>query len=515
MAVSTVPRLMGIDLGAGSLKATIIGVDGVVLGSASSPVRTESKQPGWAEQDPEEWYQSLCNAVPAAISEANIDSAEIKAVSFSAGAHTPVLLDKNDRLIRPAIMWSDQRSGAESRELENQFGDEIRRIGFNSPNPTWTLPQLKWLKRNEPDAFARIAKIMVAKDYLRFRISGAWQTDRVDAVGTLFADAQSQTWSEELCAMADIEVDLLPPIVNPVDQVGTVSRRAADDTGLSTSTLVIAGTMDTAVECYGAGAVKPGQGVIKLATAGTVSVVTDHLAHHNEVIDYPHVLPGFGFTITGTNSCASAHRWLRDQFFTGHAPGEPETDKTDAFDVMERLASTIPPGSNGLLFHPYLQGERSPYWDPKLRADFIGITMQHTRGHFVRAMYEGIAFSLLDCLESLRTQGLQLLSTRIIGGGTRSKTWREIVCNVIGSPIEVPENGDASYGAALIAGVGAGVFSSELDAVDRCVKITERIEPNRSLHEFYQEVFSIYKESQAKLAAINHRITDMQDSIRV
>lgn len=511
--MATGMMMMGIDLGAGSLKATIIGADGRVLGSASSPVRTVSEKPGWAEQYPEEWYQGLCSAVQAAINKAQIDATEITAISFSAGAHTPVLLDRNDRLIRPAIMWSDQRSSAESLKLEDQCGDMIRRIGFNSPNPTWTLPQLLWLKQNEPDAFSRIAKVMLAKDYLRYRISGAWQTDRVDAVGTLLAHAQSQTWSEELCALAGVEIELLPPIVNPVEQVGTVSWRAAADTGLAADTLVIAGTMDTAVECYGAGAVRPGQGVVKLATAGTVSVVTDHLAHHEEVIDYPHVLPGLGFTITGTNSCASAHRWLRNQFFIGGASNGRESEETSAFDEMEQLASSIPPGSNGMLFHPYLLGERSPYWDPKLRADFIGITMQHTRGHFVRALYEGIAFSLLDCLMSLQAQGLQLNSTRLIGGGARSKTWRETVCNVIGTPIEVPANGDASYGAALVAGVGAGVFANELDAVERCVKITERIEPNQSEHAFYQEAFSVFKESQSKLASINHRITEMQTSV--
>lgn len=503
--VSTTPFMMGIDLGAGSLKATIIGTDGQVCGSASSPVRTDSAKPGWAEQNPEEWYQGLCSAVPAAIRQAAIDPEAIVAVSFSAGAHTPVLLDENDQLIRPAIMWSDQRSGVESRELEEQSGDRIRQIGYNSPNPTWPLPQLNWLKRHEPDSFARIKKVLVAKDYLRFRIAGDWHTDRVDAVGTLFADASTQTWSEELCAMIGMNPDVLPPIVNPTDQVGHVTQQAARETGLSTRTLVIAGTMDTAVECYGAGAVEAGQGVIKLATAGTVSVVTESIDHHNEVIDYPHVLPGMGFTITGTNSCASAHRWLRDQFY-------PDGD-AGSFDEMEQLSSNIPPGSDGMLFHPYLQGERSPYWDPKLRADFIGITLQHTRGHFVRALYEGIAFSLLDCLESLRAQGLQLDSTRLVGGGAKSKTWRRIVCDVIGSPIEVPENGDASYGAALVAGVGAGVFSNERDAVDRCVKISDRLEPCQREHEFYQELFSVYKESQACLASINHRITEIQSSV--
>ncbi len=505
--------LMGIDLGAGSLKVTIIGSDGQLRGSASSEIQTAIPHPGWTEQDPEAWYQGLCAAVPRTLVAARLDATAISAISFSAGAHTPVLLDKDDKIIRPAILWSDQRSGVESRELTEQAGEMIHRVGLNAPNPTWTLPQLKWLQRHEPESVARTKRLFVAKDYLRFRLTGLWHIDRIEAVGTLLADAKAQTWSKEICDLIGWDMETLPPIVEPTAVVGEVSRVGAEESGLVKGTPVVAGTMDTAVECYGAGAVNPGQGVIKLATAGTVSVVTGGLEAHSEIIDYPHVIPGHAFAITGTNSCASAHRWLRDQFFLCNGEVGDAGNKSKAFDEMERLAAAVPPGSNGMLFHPYLQGERSPYWDARLRADFIGVTMQHTGGHFVRALYEGIAFSLLDCMGSLNDQGLSLSEVRLIGGGARSVTWRQIVCDVIGMPISVPDNGDASFGAALVAGVGVGVFSNERDAVQSCVSLVDHCEPVPSHHALYQELFSIYKESQAVLAAVNHRICDVVNRI--
>jgi xylulokinase len=272
--------------------------------------------------------------------------------------------------------------------------------------------------------------------------------------------------------------------------------------------------MDTAVESFGAGAVHPGDGVIKLATAGTVSVVGEGLAAHGGVIDYPHVVPGRGFSITGTNSCASAHRWLRDQFFLDSGSRDQPDRGRAAFEEMDAAARDVPPGADGMIFHPYLQGERSPYWDERLRADFIGITMRHTRGHFVRALYEGIAFSLFDCIHSLQDEALALDTVRLIGGGSRSPTWCQIVCDVVGKPIDVPANGDASYGAALIAGVGIGAFSDELDAVARCVKLAGHYEPDPHRTALYEEIFGIYKTSQAALTEVNHELSDISTRTR-
>ncbi|MCK0104431.1 xylulokinase [Pseudohalocynthiibacter sp. F2068] len=494
--------LLGVDLGAGSLKATIIGIEGTVQGEATVPIRTDMPKPGWSEQNPEDWYSGLCTAVPKAIKQSGVSAGALKAMSFSAGAHTPVLLDSNDQVIRPAILWSDLRSSGEARELLEMAKEEILRISFNLPAATWTLPQLLWLQRNEPDSVAAAKRLLIAKDYLRLRLTGEWHIDCVDAAGTMMADVRSNTWSPELYNLIDWDPLTLPPIVEPTRHIGNVSKRGASDSGLPEGLPVIAGTMDTAIETFGAGSINPGDGTIKLATAGTVCVVSDRSVAHRSVIDYPHVVPGRYFSITGTNSCASAHRWLCDLFYS------PGTTKGAAniFEVMDLEASKVPAGSDGMLFHPYLSGERSPYWDEKLRADFIGVTMRHSRGHFVRALYEGIAFSLFDCNLCFKAEGLEMETVRLIGGGSKSATWSQIVCDVFGKPVSVPVNGDASFGAALLAGVGIGVFASEAEAVSQCVRVARVFEPNVERTALYRDLFEIYKDSQASLASINHRL---------
>lgn len=500
--------LMGIDLGAGSLKVSIVNDAGQLLGSASSPVTTRTPKPGWSEQDPLEWYDAICKSVPAALDNAGISSGEVTAIAFSGGAHTPVLLDADNRIIRPAILWNDQRSIAESRELAAEAGDMIMDIGLNAPNPTWTLPQLKWLQRYEPEAAAGTRALLVAKDYLRYRVTGRRDTDWIEAVGTLLADSRVNQWSDKICGLIDWPLESLPPIASPTAVVGAVTAAAAAETGLAEGIPVVAGSMDTAVEVYGAGAVDPGQGVIKLATAGTVSVVSDQPHPDATLINYPYVVPGMAYTIAGTNSCASAHRWLKDELFTPINTA----DTGDIYEDMDRLAAGIAPGSDGMIFHPYLQGERSPYWDSLLRADYLGITMRHKRGHFVRALYEGIAYSLNDCVFALAGKGLELGSVRLIGGGSQSAVWSQIVCDVIGKPMMIPGNGDASFGAALIAGVGVGVFSGEKQAVEKCVSITRIYQPDAGRHALYRDLFAIYKEAQARLSELNHRIHDVVTS---
>jgi xylulokinase len=269
---------------------------------------------------------------------------------------------------------------------------------------------------------------------------------------------------------------------------------------------VVCGSNDTTVELFGVGAVRPGQGAIKLATAGVLSLVTDGPSVHPPISCYPHIVSGLYYTATGTNSCASAHRWLRDQFFL-----RPGDDGDAAFAEMDRLAAEVPPGSEGLIFHPYLQGERAPYWDPFLRGDFLGLTMGHGRAHFARALYEGIAFSIRDLLETARALGLAFGAVRLIGGGARSALWRRIIADATGLTVERPEHGDASYGAGLIAGVGAGVLPSADAAVEACVRIADRREPDPKQHAFYGELFALYKDAQSALAPLAHRLHRLLD----
>ena len=493
--------VLGIDIGAGSLKTTVVDAMGRERGSASGAFSTSVPHPGWSEQDPEDWWRALCLTVPQALANAGLTPGDVRAVSFSAGAHTPVLTDSSNRLLRPAIMWNDQRSSAEARELQDRYGDRILAIGLNRAAPTWTMPQLLWLRRNEPAVADAVRRVYVAKDWLRMKLCDQWHTDVTDAVGTLLWDHAARCWSEELCGMIDWDIRTLPPVVQASDIVGTVTAEASRECGLIAGTWVVCGTSDTSAESFGAGSDAVGAGVVKLATAGTVSIIGSQARVHPTLINYPFAIPGLWYTITGTNGCASAHRWLRDRFFLRDGD-----NGSAVFAHMDQLAGEAPVGSDGLLFHPYLQGERAPYWDPHLRADFVGMTMRHEKGHFVRALYEGIAFSLRDVLGQFRAQGLDLTEARIVGGGTRSPLWRQIVADVLGVRIVLPAVTDASFGAALLAGVAAGFFADEREAVRHGQGTRDVHEPDVGRAARYTELFSLYKETQAALSSINHRL---------
>ncbi|WP_333826504.1 xylulokinase [Pararhodobacter sp.] len=498
--------LMGVDVGAGSQKTTIIDSDGNVRGTAAWPVRTHAPKPGWSEQDPEDWWAALCRTAPAALREAGIRSDQIAGIAFSAGAHTPVLTDRSGVVLRPAILWSDVRSGAEAAELASRHGEEILRLGLNHPQPTWTQSQLLWLMRHEPEVMEKAARLYVAKDWLRGRLTGSWETDHTEAVGTLLFDGRAGAWSPRLCEMIGLDMALLPPVVLPTDVVGRVRRDAAEATGLAEGTPVICGSSDTSVETFGAGAIHAGDGTVKLATAATVSVVGTAPLIDATLINYPFAVPKLWYTMGATNSCASAHRWLAETFYADAAGTASEQ-----FAVMDAMADEVPAGASGLIFHPYLQGERSPHWDPRLRADFIGITFGHDRRHFVRALYEGVAFSLRDVLGQLQDKGLTMREATIIGGGSRSLLWRQIVADVLAMPICVPRVADASFGAALVAGIGAGVFADATEAVGRTVHIEYRHEPDRARSAFYAEMHAVYRDAARAMQPISHRLGQLAE----
>ncbi len=496
--------LVGVDIGAGSLKTMVISSDGAVHGAATRNIETHSPHPGWSEQDPQDWWDALCRTAPEAMAKAGVTNREIAGIAFSAGAHTPVLVDRNGKILRPAILWSDGRSGEEARELEANHGEEILAIGLNRPAPTWTQPQLLWLARHEPEVLREARRLYVAKDWLRSQLTGTWETDHTEALGTLLFDGRANEWSERLCGMIGFDPALLPPLVTPTTVVGAVSRQAAEATGFANDTPVVCGSSDTSVEAFGTGATRPGRGTIKLATAAAVSVVAKAPCIDPTLINYPFCVPGLWYTLGATNSCASAHRWLGNCFYSAG------NDNPDAiFAKMDEMASEVPPGARGLLFHPYLQGERTPHWDPLLRADFVGMTFEHDRRHFVRAMYEGIAFSVRDVLEQLRAKGLGLSEATIIGGGSKSATWRQIVADILGLTVSMPRVTDASYGAALIAGVGVGVFNSEVEAAESALDIQARHEPSAAHAGVYDELYGLYRETALALKPVNHRLSKL------
>lgn len=491
-------ELLGIDLGAGSLKATVISTSGQVLASASADVATDRPNPGWTEQNPEDWDAAMLSALQDIAS--RHDLTHVRAISFTAGAHTAVLMGADKAVLRPAMLWSDQRSGPQAEKLNATLGSRLLDIGHNRAAATWTLSQLLWLKENEPGTFDQIRYLQLAKDWLRSRLTGDFLTDRIDAEGALMAEAGKDRWSVELCDAIGWPMDRLPAILNPSSIAGAVTSQASRRYGLRKGTPVVVGTSDTAAETWAAGAIEPGFGVIKLATAGTISIMADKPHPCAELINYGHVVPDHNYLIAGTNSCASAHRWLRDLL------AGPEGKET-SFSVLDAQAGAVAAGSDGLLFHPYLEGERSPYWDPKLRADFLGLTARHTRGHMVRALYEGIAFSLKDCSLGFNKAGFHFNEFSLIGGGARSSVWSQIVADVMGVRVLLPEQGDASFGAALLAGVGIGVFSDERDAVRRSVRFRQTIDPNPRNAELYARNFERYRQTKSLLTEIYHAMS--------
>ena len=497
--------LLGVDLGTGGCKLTLVDTQGSIIGSSFTEYKTYYPHHGWSEQNPEDWYQTFLVTMAKLLRETGLKGSNIIALAVDASTHNAVLMGKKGEILRPCIMWTDQRSVDQVRDLEKRRGGEILRITYNKVNPTWTLPQLLWLRENEPDVMDRVERIFFTKDYLRYRLTGTWETDHIDAQGSMLFDGGTRQWSAELIEELKLPLSVFPPIVSPTALSGKITAEAARESGLLEGTPVVVGTSDTAAEDYGAGAIYPGQGIVKMATAGNVCIMSDEPHPTPKGFNYPHVVDGMWYIMGATNSCASANRWTRDTLGQWEVEAAALRGKS-AFQLMDEEAAKAPVGADGLFFHPYLLGERSPYFDPYLRASFVGATMSHQKAHFYRAVLEGIAYSLLDSMQVISELGLSFKDLRIIGGGAKSPLWRRIVADVMGMPVMVPKAGDASFGSALIAGVGIGLFPDARTAAERCVQFEESITPDRENHEKYGRYFAIYQKIHDQLAPVEKLI---------
>ena len=510
--------LLGIDYGTGGCKVTAIDETGAFAGEASVEYRTYHEHPGWSEQEPADWWASLCAALKE-LAAKGVDLRSVAACALDGSTHNAVLLgssgstaldhvlrDRSYRPVRRTIMWTDQRATAECEALKAGCGERIFSTCYQMPAPTWTLTQMMWLKANEPDALARTEHVLFVKDYVRCLLTGEAATDRIEAQGTLFYDMSGRCWAEDLVQMAGLGLGKLPGFIEPTDVAGRVTAAAAVETGLPEGTPVVCGSSDSAVEDYGAGAVEPGDLIIKLATAGNVNSMTASAHPHPRTLTYSHIVPGMWYSVSATNAAALCMRWMRDAFYAdGNRRQSSATGgsrEPNLYALIDSEASASPVGSNGVMFHPYLQGERCPYWDASLRASFTGVSISSTRGDFARALMEGVAFSLRDCYRTLEEMKLPVKRIFLIGGGARSRLWSEIVANVFNCAVAVPEPGDASFGAALLAGTGVGVFSDVKDAVSKCLKISRRIEPDSAAAAEYAGLFACYRKIHDALAPV-------------
>lgn len=493
--------VIGFDHGTGGCKLTAINRAGEVIEESYTSYKSYYEQPKWVEQNPKEWIQAAKVGLEAVLSNmSDSQRSSIKAFSFSAPHHVAVLLDINNDVIRKAIMWNDQRSMLESIDLKTKYGEYIYNVTKNTPSPTWTLPQLVWLKEYQPDSYSKINKMVFMKDYVRYYFSGVLSTDYIDAEGTMFYDLKKKKWDEKLLGILNLNISSMPEVGSPLEIVGKIREEIALEFSLPKDIAIVMGTADTAAELYGCGVTENGDGLIKLATAGNFALLTEEIFHCKNVTTYDSLIENSYFQNSATNSAASSFRWFKETFYIKE---EELLGTSKIYNFIDNEANEIGPGAEGLIFHPYLNGERSPYWDPDLKASFFGITVRHNRKHFARAVLEGIVFSIKDA--SLEFEPTMVNNIRIIGGGSKSRLWCQIVADIFNKEIIVPKVSDASFGGALVAGTAIGWYKDLKEAVNNTQKIKERISPineNVSMYEQLFEVYKLHQQSNEKIAQL-------------
>jgi xylulokinase len=462
---------VGLDVGTTGAKAVAVSPDGAVLARAEHSYPLSTPRPGWSEQDPEDWWR----AAEAALAEVSA-GVEVAGIGVSGQMHGLVALDDARRVLRPAILWNDQRTGDECAEIEALIGvDRLIELTGNRALAGLTAPKLLWLRRHEPATFARIARICLPKDYVRLRLTDEWATDVADASGTLLLDVAARRWSEEVLAAIDIPPSWLPPVLESSE----ISVRYG-------SIPVAAGAGDCAAAALGVGIDRPGPLSIVLGTSGVVfAALPDYRPEPaGRLHTFCHAVPGTWHAMGVMLSAAGSLQWFRDRL-------APEA----SFDELVAEAEGWAAGADGLMFLPYLAGERTPHADPNARGAFVGLSTHHDRGALVRAVLEGVAFGLRDSLELLRGLGVESSHARVSGGGSRGDVWLRIVASVLGIPLETTaaEEGSA-YGAALLGGVAGGMFADVHEAAAQCVKVERRIEPDAADAAQYKTLYLRYRE---------------------
>ena len=487
--------VLGVDLGTSECKICLITEAGEVVRVTRERYTTHAPRPLWAEQDPRDWAPAATAATRRLVAQTGIAARSIIGMALTSAAHIGVLLDAHGRPVRPAILWNDQRSSREAAELEREHGEEILRKTYQAVSTTWTLPHLCWVRRNDPDAWARTRRVALSKDFLVEWLVGSPATDPATALSSQLYDASVGRWSPELCAMAGVSPEMLPPVRPARDRIGGLTAEAAERLGLPPGTPVVVGTLDSATELFAAGAVAEGQCLVRLATAGGVQVVIRGPRPNRKLITYPHVVEPLWYCQAGTNACATSVRWGA-RLVTGEADVP--------FAAWDAWAAAAPVGAGGLLFHPYLVGERAPQWDPELRASFVGASLDHGRGHFARAIYEGTAYSIRHAMSVL--PGIESSSgpLAVVGGGTQSAVWVQILANVLGRPLVVAEGVDSAYGAALLGLAGLGLSDGRAGAAATAAR-RRSIAPQPDCTAAYADRYPAYVRVAEALAPLYHQ----------
>ena len=481
--------LLGIDIGTSGTKAALFDTDGVPVRSVTVEYPLSQPKNGWAEQNPEDWWNAVKQAVDC------IGTDNVVGIGLSGQMHGLVMLDENSEVIRPSIIWCDQRTSAECEEITEKIGSErLIQITANRALTGFTASKIMWVKKNEPQIYERCRHILLPKDYIRYKLTGEFATDVSDASGTQLFDVKKRCWSDEMLRELNIDRNLLPKVYE-----------SAEISGYYNGIPVAAGGGDNACAAVGCGAVSTGKGFVTVGTSGVVYAHTDEavIDKLGRIHSFCSAVPGRWHVMGVTQAAGLSLKWFRENFAENLSYGE-----------LDNMAEDAGVGADGLLYLPYLMGERTPHFDPNARGVFIGISAAHTRGHFARAVMEGVAYSLRDCLEILRESGIEIMQMAAAGGGTKSELWRGIMSDVFNVPLNVMKenNGsEAAFGAAVIGGVAAGVYSSVEDACERLCKTGMTQEQNLNnvykynrIYKAYRAVYPNIKENFKELAEILH-----------
>jgi xylulokinase len=492
--VTALDLLLGIDVGTYGLKAALWRADGTLVTLCRREYGVHHPHPLWAEQDPTTWWHALKATVTEAVGTAGVEPSCILGIGVSAFIPPLVPVDKRGAVLRPAILSFDQRSVLQAARLSREVGREVFTVAGNRIAPgAFSATSMIWIKEQEPQVFEAAHKFVHANGYLVYRLTGHFSMDFSNASMTLLFDPAERRWSEALCDLIGVPLEKLPAAVGAWDVVGELTSDAADDLGLPRGIPVVAGGNDSACSMLGAGVVEPGMVLESIGTSIVFAYVTDRPVFDARLMNRCHVVPDRWFNLAGMSTPGAAYRWFRDELGAGGTAVAAQL-KTDPYALLDADAAGAPPGARGLMFLPYLSGERSPIWNPNARGVIFGLTLNHTRGDVLRSILEGGAYAVRDNMDVFTTRGLAIQGIRITGGGARSQLWRQIMADVLGVPLTRPATVEtATLGAAILAGCGAGVYESPRSAAHRLVRVEDAETPRAKEHALYGQYFELFK----------------------
>ena len=490
--------VIGVDLGTSSVKVLLVDQQGSVTAEASQDYPLVHEKAGYSEQNPEHWVTETIAALKQLIESSNVNMDDVEGLSFSGQMHGLVLLDDDHNVIRPAILWNDTRTTAQCRQIEAILGDRLLTITRNPALEGFTLPKLLWVQQHEPELYERASLFLLPKDYLRYRLTGQLHMEYSDAAGTLMLDIAAKQWSEELCDAVGVSITLCPPLVEPHALVGTLLADVASLTGLPITTKVFAGGADNACGAIGAGILSEGEAMCSIGTSGVILSYenTKDTDYQGKVHFFNHGKADSFYSMGVTLGAGYSLSWFKDTLA-----------EQFSFDELLAGASAISPGAGGLLFTPYLVGERTPHADPNIRGSFIGLDGSHTRNHLTRAVLEGITFSLQESIDIFRKAGKKIESVISIGGGAKSELWLQMQADIFNATVIRLENEQGpGMGAAMLAAYGCGWFSSLEQCATVFIKRAGQFTPNPDHVAKYEKLFELYKHVYEQTKVLNEEL---------